>query len=241
MKFKTFSYRYGLEILQHSNFGNAWGDIAKVLEDAPVFVYPAKSKKNKILDVVQQLMNTYFDRKLAIDSGWQYHPLATDIKESGLKADFRKTFWSRDSITVQAEIQFGNMARWYSDIFKFQAGYSSNLIQLGLSILPTQVLAKRIDSNVVNFERAVRELPSAILSITLPILLIGVDSDEKQVDVSRCRFADYSEIVGKNKLDNRWRIVHGYLSGTPLEEIGPTSETGPTLPSAEDDEVETDS
>jgi len=119
VKFETFSYRYALEILQHSNFGPAWEEISGVLARAPTFVYPGKSKKNKFLDVVQQLLNAYFDRCLAIDHTWEYHPLATGIKESGLRADFRKTFSAKDSITVQAEIQFGNMARWYSDIFKF--------------------------------------------------------------------------------------------------------------------------
>src|SRR5437588_4114595 len=96
--------------------GNIWS-----ARQGSYFVYPGKSKKNKYLDVVQQLLNAYFDRCLAIDHAWEYHPLATGIKESGLRADFRKTFSAKDSITVQAEIQFGNMALWYSDIFKFQA------------------------------------------------------------------------------------------------------------------------
>ena len=236
MKFETFSYRYALEILQHSNFGHAWEEISGVLTKAPTFVYAGKSKKNKSLDVVQQLLNAYFDRSLSIDNKWEYHPLATSIKESALRADFRKTFTEKDSITVQAEIQFGNMARWYSDIFKFQAAYSSNLVQLALSIVPMRSLAKRIDSNVVNFERAFKELPSAILSVTLPILLIGIAPDEKQVDVSRSSFAGYSEIVGKKKSENRWRIVHGYLSGTDIAEIGPKSATGPMFETADDDE-----
>lgn len=241
VKFQTFSYRYALEILQHSNFGKAWQEISGVLTSAPTFVYPGKSSKNKNLDVVQQLLNAYFDRRLALDLGWDFHPLATGIKKSALRADFRKTFSGKDSITVQAEVQFGNMARWYSDIFKFQAAYSSNLIQLGLSIVPMQTFAKRIDSNVANFERTVRELPSAILSVTLPILLIGVTPDDKQIDVSRCAFPSHSDIVGKKKLSNRWRIVHGYISGVNMEKIGPDSPTGPTLADADDDDDELDS
>jgi hypothetical protein len=56
--------------------------------------------------------------------------------------------------SAQNVIQFRNTARRYSDIFKFQVAYSSNMVQLGLSVVPTQVLSRRIDSNVVNFERA---------------------------------------------------------------------------------------
>jgi hypothetical protein len=92
-------------------------------------------------------------------------------------------------------------------------------------------MARRIDSNIVNFERAQRELPSAELSITLPILLIGVysDADTEVVDISRCAFPNISDITGSGVAsDNRWRIVNGYLAGTPMEQIGPLSPIGPT-------------
>ena len=69
---------------------------------------------------------------------------------SRLAADYKKRF---NDLTIQAEVQFGNMARWYSDIFKFQAAYSQGLIDIGLCIVPTQALASRIDSNITNFER----------------------------------------------------------------------------------------
>src|SRR5262245_9592003 len=111
MKTSYYSYRYAKEILQHANYKAAWKEISEVISTAPLFVYAKKSKTNKKLDVVQQLMNTYFDRRLAIDLKWEFHPLATDIKGSKLKADFRKNF---GDLTVQAEVQFGNMSRWYS-------------------------------------------------------------------------------------------------------------------------------
>ncbi len=92
-----------------------------------------------------------------------------------MAADFRKGF---SNIRVQAEVQFGNMARWYSDVFKFQTAYSQDLIDVGLCIVPMASLARRIDSNIVSFERVLRELPSAKMSLTLPILVVGVEPDE---------------------------------------------------------------
>lgn len=151
MKVEIFSYRFAEEILQHPRHQQAWDEIYAVLTDAPLFVYPGKSGKNSKLDVVQQVLNTYFDRRLAVELGWAYHPLATGIVESGLRADFRKSF---NGLGIQAEVQFGNMARWYSDIFKFQAAYSGSIIQLALSVVPLSALSRRIDSNIVNFERA---------------------------------------------------------------------------------------
>jgi hypothetical protein len=236
MRLRVFSYRYAQEILQHPNNAAAWNEIETILSKAPLFVYPEKSSKNKKLRVVQQLMNTYFDRKFAVDAGWSYHPLATGIAESGLSADFRKNF---GSITIQTEVQFGNMARWYSDIFKFQTAYSQSLIQCGLCVVPMGSMASEIDSNIANFERAVRELPSANLSITLPILLVGLEKDAStpEIDVRPCKFRSVKEITGKGHAENRWRIVNAYLSGVDMKEVSAQSDTGPMLTSgAEDDD-----
>ena len=227
VRIDTFSYRYAREILQHPSFGGAWDEIVSVLQALPLFRYPNKSINNPELDIVQQLLNTHLDRRFAVDLGWDYHPLATGIQESELAADFRKTFVGENSIRIQSEIQFGNMARWYSDIFKFQAAYSQNLIDLGLSVIPFQSLARRIDSNVVSFERARRELPAAVLSITLPILLVGIEPDgnTNTIDVSACQFPNIAGITRNTQ--NRWRIVNGLIAGVQVAQIGPNSPVGP--------------
>jgi hypothetical protein len=73
------------------------------------------------------------------------------------------------------EAQFGNMARWYTDVFKFQVSYSLGLIDVGILVVPMQQFANTIDENVAHFERVIRELPYAKMSITLPILVLGVE------------------------------------------------------------------
>jgi hypothetical protein len=236
MKLHVFSYRYAQEILQHPNNVTAWNEIEGIFSGAPIFIYPGKSK-NPRLQIVQQLMNTYFDRRFAVDCGWEHHPLATGIAESALTADFRKKF---EKITIQAEIQFGNMARWYSDIFKFQTAYSQSLIQCRLCVVPMGAMARATDSNIAHYERAVRELPSANLSITLPILLIGLEQDARtpEINVKECRFAALRDIVGKGSNENRWRIVNGYVQGAPMNQIGPNSPVGPMLADAPDDTLE---
>jgi hypothetical protein len=236
MRLHVFSYRYAEEILQHPNNAAAWIEIENILKSAPIFVYPGKSAKNRRLRIVQQLMNSYFDRKFAVDSGWQYHPLATGIAKSGLAADFRKAF---GRMTIQAEVQFGNMARWYSDIFKLQAAYSQSLIHCGLCVVPTAIMARETDSNVAQFERAQRELPAANLSITLPILLIGLEQDELTpvINVRECRFASLQEIIGRGRVENRWKVINGYISGKRMNEIGSDSDPGP-MPNVPLSEIE---
>jgi Restriction endonuclease BglII len=67
------------------------------------------------------------------------------------------------------------MARWYTDVFKFQVSYSQDLIDVGVLVVPTQKFANTIDENVAYFERVKRELPYAKMSITLPIWLLGIE------------------------------------------------------------------
>lgn len=225
MKFHIFSYRYAHEILEHHTNTDALGEIIDVVSRSQLFIYPGKSQKNKRLDVVQQCMNTWFDRSLAVEYGWLYHPLATRIRQSRLAADFRKAF---PNITIQAEVQFGNMSRWYSDIFKLQTAYSQSLIDLGLSIVPMGVLGRRIDSNIASYERVLRELPSANLSITLPILVIGVEPDEDtQVVDLRVPRIPLSKLIRKGSEKNRYRIIHALAEGRALHEVDEASDTGP--------------
>jgi hypothetical protein len=222
---QTFSYRFAAELLESSSFVPHFRQILQIVENLPLLVWPGKSRKNSRLDVVQQCLNTYFDRRLW-DLGWEYHPLATKIVESGLSADFRKDC---GGLKVQIEVQFGNMARWYSDIFKFQTAYSQDLADVGVCIVPSNALAVRIDSNITNFERVVRELPSAKLSITLPILVIGVfpGLTTKIVDISKSRFAKVKDLTGKGKATNRYRLIHGLIAGSDISAIGIASEPGP--------------
>jgi hypothetical protein len=228
MRLKLHSYRFAQEILEHHKHRGAWDEVRRICEGAPLFTWPGKSKKDKKADAVQQLMNVYFDRRFAIDEKWDHHPLATRIESSGLRADFRKRF---GKLGVQVEVQFGNMARWYSDIFKFQTAYSQNLIQAAISILPTATLARRMGQNVANYERAVRELPSAELSITIPILLIGMEPDyaTATIDVSLSQFPEVKELTGRSKAANLWRVVNGSINGLPIAEIGPDSPVGPQI------------
>jgi len=222
---EVFSYRFAAELLGSDAFKGHYKRVLGIVQDLPLLTWPEKSATNQRLDVVQQCLNTYFDRRLTED-GWDYHPLATQIKESGLAADFRKDC---NGLRVQIEVQFGNMARWYSDIFKFQTAYSQDLADLGICIVPMTALAARIDSNITNFERVIRELPSAKLSITLPILVVGVMPGGKTpaIDLSKSRFRSVKELTGQGKTENRYRIINGLLGGQSMAKIGPDSDTGP--------------
>jgi hypothetical protein len=59
------------------------------------------------------------------------------------------------------------------------------MADIAILILPCDSLSKRIDSGVASFEKTVREIPSADLSITVPILVVGLDDVEtKEINVN---------------------------------------------------------
>ncbi|ETT82258.1 BglII/BstYI family type II restriction endonuclease [Viridibacillus sp. FSL R5-0477] len=181
MEVKTYSYRFAEEILQHPHFVKAYKELLLVCSDCPVPIYKGKSKNQPKLDVVQQMMNTYFLLRFkSLD--WESEPLATpDTSTDALRSDFRKSFLDDETgeivLTIQIEVEFGNVASSYRNYFKFQLSFANALTDLCVLIVPSYALSKRIDSGVSNFEKTKREIPSAKLSITVPTLVIGLFDD----------------------------------------------------------------
>ncbi len=187
MKLKTYSYRFAEEILQHERYKDAYDEIIQICEKCPIPVYKGKSKNQSKLDVVQQIMNTYFWEAFKL-KGWIDEPLATpNSNDDELRSDFRKTFKKENDygeITIQIEVEFGNVASSYRNYFKFQLSYSYDLTDVCVLIVPSQHLSTRIDSGVSNYEKVLREIPSAKLSVTVPILVIGLfDVDDDGVEI----------------------------------------------------------
>ena len=99
--------------------------------------------------------------------GWISKPKIISGSESKLEADFKKD-------KIQVEVQFGNMARWYTDVFKFLLSYAADDIEVGVLVVAMHDTANKIDENVVYYERVVRELPYAKMGITIPIWVLGL-------------------------------------------------------------------
>ena len=218
MKVKTFSYRFAEEILQHSKYRCVYDEIMMVCKECPLPVYQGKSKNQPRLDVVQQVMNSYFFKRLEL-LGWETEPAATpDENADELRSDFRKTFVDKETgeklLTVQIEVEFGNVASSYRNYFKFQLSYSYSLTDICIIIVPSQQLANRVDSGVSNFEKACRELPSAKLSITVPTLVIGLfDEDTPIWDVKEIE-QDLAVLKNSSRTvyERHYKIIGDYIS-----------------------------
>ena len=195
MRIETFSYRFADDILLSPRFTGVKDELLSVCNNCPIPVYSGKSQKQPSKDVVQQIMNTYFKLQFT-RLGWTAEPLVTPTNnQDELRADFRKTFGKRDDkITLQTEVEFGNMASSYRNYFKFQ-------------------LANRIDSGVANYQKTIREIPQAKLSVTVPTLVIGLfdkDTNGNDLPIWDLRQAGISLDVAQNKND-KFPMKHNEL------------------------------
>jgi restriction endonuclease BglII len=167
----TYSYRFAAEVLSSPAFVHERDDIVQIFTHITVpQLNPVKTRtrgnKTWTFTTNQQALNDLLDAEFE-EREWACQPLVTQGDVTGIKADYKKS-------RVQVEVQFGNMARWYTDVFKFQVSYSLDLIDVGVLVVPMQAFANTIDENVAHYERVTRELPYAKMSLTLPIWVIGI-------------------------------------------------------------------
>lgn len=172
MQVTEFSYRFASEVLASPGFLPLKTDVLEILTGIQEIPAPKKPKtrtrdeKTWTFTTDQTALNKILDGKF-LEREWLCQPRVTNDRVTAIKADYKKG-------RVQVEAQFGNMARWYTDVFKFQVSYSLGLIDVGVLVVPMQQFANTIDENVVYYERVIRELPYAKMSITLPIWVLGV-------------------------------------------------------------------
>ncbi len=225
MRLELFPYRFADAVLEHSSFKGVKDEVLTILANASVPLLDpdnpdaksggVKHRKRKglkadtrprwfFLPVDQKALNVYLDEEFK-RAGWTLQPPVVNEttvagQETRLRADYKKN-------RVQVEMQFGNMARWYTDVFKFQLSYSLGRIDAAVLAVPTQKFANLIDENVAYFERVARELPHAKMSLTLPILVIGLEP------------ADFSEIRDCYKRAAKTAMKHEAAKGKEIVPI----------------------
>lgn len=190
---RELSYRYADAVLKHDDFRESLDEIYLALTQTAVPLLPAgtfsgpagkKMKKRErpndsgrfmFLPVSQKKLNDNIDAEFRARHWEAQNRIVSSDNQfglsTGLKGDFKKG-------RLHVEVQFGNMARWYTDVFKFQLSYALSEIDVAVLVVPMQSFSNMIDENIAYFERIERELPAAKMSLTLPILVIGVVPDD---------------------------------------------------------------
>lgn len=174
---KLVSINNGYDMLNNEKNIDILNEINGIINDTPLPIFKGKSKKQPQIDVVQQMLNTYIKQRLEyLDWESEVDVTPTDFDDN-LKSDFRKTFVNKngENVTVQMEVEFGNAASFYRDVTKIQTSHTFNMADVGIIILPTHSLSKRIDTGLANIEKALREKHILEAVSTIPLIIIGLD------------------------------------------------------------------
>ena len=71
---KTFSFRYAEEILSNPKYETVLNEILSICRNCPLPYFPGKSSAQHRLDIVQQIINTYFSVSF-VKHEWEEEPL----------------------------------------------------------------------------------------------------------------------------------------------------------------------
>ena len=140
---KSLSYRFGDELLDSPKFSHLKDDVVAILKATPVPTLARPKERRRggrtwRFSTDQIRLNACLDRAFGA-RGWDVHPYIVERERfTKLQADYKKE-------RVQVEVQWGNMARWYTDVFKFQVSYSLGHIDIGVLVTATQHFAATID------------------------------------------------------------------------------------------------
>ncbi|WP_078410116.1 BglII/BstYI family type II restriction endonuclease [Priestia abyssalis] len=206
MNLKFYSHKFAEQILNHNDFIETFNEICWVCKNTPIPVFKNKSKMQKRLDVVQQIMDSYLTLQFKT-LGWNVNkPISSD--GDSIKFDYLKEIHkSEHTYRLQIEVEFGNVASTYRNYFKLQMSNLNQLCDIGIIITPTETLSRRIDSGVASFEKTIKEIQSGKLLFNFPILVIGLDdqhSDEWDVKAVE---PDLKVLQNKNKTSIKHELL----------------------------------
>lgn len=212
MRVQTESHLYATTVLE-GQFQAAWRELRAVLDallpplrTAGFYTTTGRPKTpkrqrrpfggrsaNVLMPIDQSEMNHAIDRAL-VASGWLRQPYIL-VDGSGrpidtrLRGDFEKQ-------GVFVEIEFGNMASLYRDLFKFHIAGTSGAARVGAIVLATADLAKLFDQGVATYEQAVSLLPYMRAGLQLPTAIVGIDVPDWTV--IRARYGEMQAVVEAN-------------------------------------------
>lgn len=147
-------------------------------------------RANILMPVDQSAMNEAIDRAL-VATGWSRQPYVL-VDGQGQPIDTRlRGDFERSGLFV--EVEFGNIASLYRDLFKFHIAGTSGAAEVGIIVVASDLLARFFDQGVATFEQASSLVPYMRVGLQLPTAIIGLDVDDWSS--VRTRYEEMREVV----------------------------------------------
>ncbi|MDQ3552967.1 MAG: hypothetical protein M3395_00945 [Chloroflexota bacterium] len=191
MRLHTVSHQYAENILETA-FRDEWEQLLEVFGRVDPPLRPAEPftttgrpmtpkrqvrplggrRAHALLPIDQVALNDVVDAEFKA-LGWNRQPyvlgetLGTPL-DSYLKGDFERS-------GVYVEVEFGNTASLFRDLFKFQVAGRSGIGKVGVLVVATAAVTRLFDSGVATYEQAVNLLPYMKIGLQLPTVVVGLD------------------------------------------------------------------
>lgn len=151
MRFEMFNHQEAIKIVPSAFQNEVIAAIASSTLRKPI---NTKSIRQSVLGKLHEC---------GWSDGVRVDPLNSKIDITSLKSNIGLCF------------QTGNISRFYADMLKHQTLFADQKIIASFCIVPKRILAKKIGQNIVNFERLNNELKIFNKTITLPIIVYGIE------------------------------------------------------------------
>jgi hypothetical protein len=194
MRLRVESHRYAETVLE-GRFRTEWEELRDVLGTLEVPLRPAgpytrtgrpKTPKRQmsrlggqraqvLMPVDQSELNVVIDTAL-VARGWRRQPyILVDLEGQPIDTRLRGDF-ERNGVFV--EVEFGNVASLYRDLFKFHIAGTSGAAEVGVIVVATAQLARFFDQGQATWEAATALLPYMRAGLQLPTAIVGVDVND---------------------------------------------------------------
>lgn len=188
-KLLSESHLYGEIIIKHG-FTNEYSELKNALESTIIPLRAAtpftkdqrpntpKRQLKKIqgrkafalMPIDQGRWNANINKSLK-DLDWTSQPLAGGISTASL-ANLRGDFVKNK---VFVEVEFGNSASQFRDLFKFQIASRARSGDVAVIVLATKRVARFFDSGVASYEQMIGLKDYLSIGIQMPIWIVGLD------------------------------------------------------------------
>jgi hypothetical protein len=139
----------------------------------------------------QKILNAMIRHGLT-DIGWNIHDTRIVPKGRGTNLSQKGDFTSSldNGVKVFGEVEFGNIASAWRDLFKFNLVIAFDTYDAGIFILPCDSIAPEIEG-CYSFEKVKSIVTAASSSVNCPLLIIGIEPDR-------------SHDIDTNQLEPNW-------------------------------------
>jgi hypothetical protein len=161
----------------------------------------------RMLPIDQSALNLEIDGRLR-GLGWTSQPYALEAVTGGRLPTYLQGDFAKQSVFV--EVEFGNQASLFRDLFKFQIAGQTRAGDVGVLVVATDRMARFFDSGVATYEQALRLMPYMRIGLSLPTAIVGLDLADGDWEVVGRRYGEMQAIAEANgvicrSFEDAWR------------------------------------